>query len=123
MFTNEFQLSVMSGSVFRRRVVTLAVYSLRVHFLFCGVWNTDLGIFKEWVRRQNEAQLALRKHPNSETLLRMQEMMKVRPPKKKRTAACRIEESPEQSSPELDPLVPAEFQQKYHFTESSKNEF
>jgi predicted XRE-type DNA-binding protein len=66
--------------------------------------------FKVWVSRQNESQaeiarrlgisrqaltdqLALRKRPNSETLLRMQQMMKKRP-HKKRTADCRIAEPP-----------------------------
>jgi predicted XRE-type DNA-binding protein len=76
--------------------------------------------FKVWISRQNESQaeiarrlgisrqeltdqFALRKRPNSETLLRMQEMMKKRTRKKKTTAACRIEESAGNSfTPESD---------------------
>jgi hypothetical protein len=86
--------------------------------------------FKVWLNGQNESQakiahrlgisrqaltdqLALRKRPNSETLLRMQAMMKKRT-RKKRTAACRIEESAGKNfPPESDPFVPTEFQQKY----------
>ena len=66
--------------------------------------------FKGWVSRQNESQaeiarrlgisrqaltdqLALRKRPNSETLLGMQQMMKKRT-RKKRTADRRIESPP-----------------------------
>jgi predicted XRE-type DNA-binding protein len=87
--------------------------------------------FKVWISRQNESQaeiarrlgisrqaltdqMALRKRPSSETLLKMQEMMKKRPRKKKTTAACRIEESAgNRFPPEADPFVPSEFQRKY----------
>jgi len=72
--------------------------------------------FKVWVSQQYESQaeiarmlgisrqaltdqLALRKRPNSETLLRMQEMMKKRT-RKKRTSARRIAE-PRQRCPRL----------------------
>jgi hypothetical protein len=75
--------------------------------------------FKAWIDHQNESQaltdqIALRKRTKAETLLRMQEMVKKRPRKKKTTAVCRIEESAGNSfTPESDPFVPAEFQQKY----------
>jgi predicted XRE-type DNA-binding protein len=99
--------------------VNLAVYTLRVHLLpveFRKLTADFLIKFKAWIDRQNESQaeiarqlgisrqaltdqIALRKRPNAETLLRTQEMMKKRP-SEKGTSARRIAE-PRQSYPRL----------------------
>jgi hypothetical protein len=105
------------------------VYTLRVHFLsveFGTLTSEFLLKFKSLVERESESkaeisrrlgisrqaltdQLALRKRPNSETLLRMQAMMKKRTRKKKTTAACRTEEAVANGpAPELDPFFPGE---------------